>query len=114
MQPEERDVAYLWDMLSAAREVQKIAGNLTLEVFQSDIVRMRATERCLEIVGEAALRVSKTYQQSRAEIPWSDIVGQRNILAHEYGQIDYEILHKTVTDDIPRLIAAIERLLPAE
>jgi uncharacterized protein with HEPN domain len=114
MRPEERDGAFLWDMLAAAHDVQKIAGALTLEAFQSDIVRMRATERCLEIIGEAARRVSKEFQQSHADIPWSDIIGQRNILAHEYGQIDYELLYKTVVEDIPQLVSLLQGLLPSE
>jgi len=54
---------------------------------------MRATERCIEIIGEAARRVSKATQQLQSEIPWSDLIGQRNILAHEYGQIDHELLY---------------------
>jgi uncharacterized protein with HEPN domain len=73
---------------------------------------MRATERCIEIIGEAARRVSKAAQQLHVDIPWSDFIGQRNILAHEYGQIDYELLYKTATEDIPQLIAALELLLP--
>lgn len=85
MQPEERDPAYLWDMLSAASEVRQIVGEGSFEQFQSDIVAMRATERCLEIIGEAARRVSETFRQAHPEISWSEIIGQRNILAHEYG-----------------------------
>jgi len=46
------------------------------------------------------------------EIPWREIIGQRNILAHEYGQIDHELLYKTASEDIPALIGQIETLLP--
>jgi uncharacterized protein with HEPN domain len=84
MRPEERDAAYLWDMLSAAREVRTML-QVSLAQFQAALIVMRATERCIEIIGEAARRVSKTTQQLQSEIPWSDLIGQRNILAHEYG-----------------------------
>lgn len=111
---EERDAAYLWDMLSAAREVQGMLHGISLEQFESELTVMRATERCIEIIGEAARRVSKTAQLSHIDIPWSDLIGQRNILAHEYGQIDYELLFKTATEDVPQLIEILERLVPAK
>lgn len=114
MQPEERDRAHLWDMLSAAREVGEIVGEMPLEEFQSELIVMRATERCIEIIGEAARRISDRTRKAYPEIPWSDIVGQRNILAHEYGQIDYELLHKTAIEDVPQLIVILQRLLPED
>jgi uncharacterized protein with HEPN domain len=43
---------------------------------------------------------------------WHAIIGQRNIIAHEYGQIDYELLYRTVTDDIPVLIRQLEEIIP--
>jgi uncharacterized protein with HEPN domain len=112
MQPEERDAAYLWDMLGAVREVIQVTDNVTLERFESELLLLRATERCIEVIGEAARRVSKPYQQAHPEIPWADIIGQRNILAHEYGQIDYELLYRTASEDIPQLAILLERLLP--
>jgi uncharacterized protein with HEPN domain len=71
MLPEERDAAYLWDMLSAAREVRDMLQGLSLERFQTERVVMRATERCIEIIGEAARRVSSATRLSQADIPWS-------------------------------------------
>ena len=89
MQPEERDPAYLWDMLQAAREVETMLEDHDLAAFLADRILLRATERSVEIIGEAARRVSTPYMAAHPEIPWRTIIGQRNILAHEYGQIDY-------------------------
>jgi uncharacterized protein with HEPN domain len=112
MLPEERDPAYLWDMLEAAREVETMLKDHDMAAFLVDRVLLRATERCIEIIGEAARHVSTVYTADHVEIPWRNIIGQRNILAHEYGQIDHELLYKTAADDIPRLIQQIEALLP--
>ena len=112
MQPEERDYAYLWDMLEAAREVESMLDQYDLSAFLADHVMVRAIERTVEIIGESARRVSSSYQNSHPEIPWREIIGQRNLLAHEYGQIDHELLYKTAMEDIPALIAIIENLLP--
>ena len=112
MQPDDRDPAYLWDMLQAAREIDAMLKDYDLPAFLADRVMLLAIERSIEIIGEAACRVSATYQAAHPEIPWREIIGQRNILAHEYGQIDHELLYKTAKQDVPALIVQIEHLLP--
>jgi len=112
MRPEDRDPAYLWDMLEAAREIESMLGEYDLAAFLTDRVMLRAIERSVEILGEAARRISSTYRAAHPEIPWREIIGQRNILAHEYGQIDHELLYKTAKEDVPVLIIQIEQLLP--
>jgi uncharacterized protein with HEPN domain len=112
MQPEDRDPAYLWDMLQAATEIDTMLKDYDLPAFLADRVMLRAIERSVEIIGEAARHVSATYQAKHPEIPWREIIGQRNILAHEYGQIDHELLYKTAKGDVPALIVQIEHLLP--
>ena len=112
MQPEERDAAYLWDMLEAAKEVKDMTAGYSLEGFLANRILLRATERSIEIIGEAARRVSTNFTSTHTEIAWRQIIGQRNILAHEYGQIDYELLYKTVIEDIPTLIEQLKNLLP--
>jgi uncharacterized protein with HEPN domain len=112
MQHEDRDNAHLWDMLSAAREVAEILGTKSLDEFEADLMMMRAIERCIEIIGEAARRISAVTRDSQPRIPWTDIIGQRNILAREYGQIDYELLYKTAAQDVPRLVTILAELLP--
>ena len=112
MQPEERNPAYLWDMLEAAREVEAMLEHHDLAAFLADRMLLRAIERIIEIIGEAARRVSAPYQDAHPEIPWREIIGQRNILTHEYGQIDHALLYKTAVEDIPELIAKLQVLLP--
>lgn len=114
MPPEDRNLAFVWDMLQAAREVSDMNRGVSKDVFLVDTMLCRATERSLEIIGEAARRVSSEFMQAAPEIPWRRIIGQRNILAHEYGNIDYELLAETVNRDIPELIARLEALLPHE
>ncbi len=112
MQPEERDAAYLWDMLQAAKELDSMLEDHDQPAFLANRVLMRAVERSVEIIGEAARRVSPSYMAAHPEIPWRTIIGQRNILAHEYGQIDHALLYQTATEDIPALIGQIQSLLP--
>ena len=85
MKPGDRDAANLQDMLEAAREARDLVAEIRAEVFLHDRVRTRALERLLELVGEAARRITPEFQAAHPEIEWRRIIGQRNVLAHEYG-----------------------------
>ena len=112
MQPDERDAAYLWDMLQACDEVESMLENFDLAAFLQNRMLLRAIERDVELIGEAAKRLSPAFRDAHPGIPWRMIIGQRNILAHEYGRIDHELLYHTASDDIPQLATKIRALLP--
>lgn len=109
---EDRDAAYLWDMLQAAHEAVEMMEHYDLAAFLENRVMLRAAERIVEIIGESARHVSAPGKETTPDIPWRQIIGQRNILAHEYGHIDHELLYKTIVDDIPDLIRRLEKALP--
>jgi len=68
----------------------------------------------LEIIGEAARKISQETKNAHPDIPWKDITGMRNRLIHEYFRIDIEKVWDTVRNDIPVLITIIEPLVPPE
>jgi uncharacterized protein with HEPN domain len=107
-----RDPANLWDMLKAAEKVQEFLEGKTFEDFMRDDMRRAAVERNLEIIGEAARRISEGLKQEHPEIPWQQIIAHRNVLIHEYGDIDYLKIWKVVSFDLPRLIEQIRPLIP--
>jgi uncharacterized protein with HEPN domain len=88
MPPETRDAAYLWDMLDAARAIADFVATSTYQDYTQNRMLRGAVERHLEIIGEAAGHVSLEFRRAHADIPWSRIIGQRNILIHEYGEVD--------------------------
>jgi len=112
MQPETKDAAYLWDMLDAARAVQEFVTSRSFSDYVADRMLRGAVERHLEIIGEAANRVSLSFREAHAEIPWQRIVAQRNVLAHEYGEIEHALVWRVATIRIPELIQQLQRLLP--
>lgn len=118
MKPDERDAAYLWDMLKAARDARDLLKGKSRAAYLRSRVRRLALERALELVGEPASRVSERFRSAHPEIEWRGIIGQRNVLAHQYGAIDHERLYRTGTENVPRLIEALEKLfagsLPGE
>ena len=72
-----------------------------------------AVERHVEIIGEAAGKVSKPFQNAHPEIPWRRIIAQSHVLAHEYGEVKHELMWKVVAVHVPRLINALEPLVPS-
>jgi len=111
MQPEQRDAGYLWDMLDAARTVEQLSSNRDFTQYSNDRRTQLAVERSLEIIGEAASRVSTSFRNAHPEIPWRQIIGQRNVLIHEYGEIKQERIWKTVTENIPQLIELLKQFV---
>jgi uncharacterized protein with HEPN domain len=112
MQPEPKDAAYLWDMLDAARWVREFVRSRSFEGYTADRMLRGAVERHIEIIGEAANRVSRAFRAAHPEIPWERIIAQRNILAHEYGEIDDALVWRVATTRIPELISLLEHIVP--
>ncbi len=88
-----------------------IAGRQRSEL-DSDKMLLFALVRCVEIVGEAASRLSSEAQATAPEIPWAAIVGMRNRLIHAYFDVDTEIVWKTVTVELPTLAAQLRAITP--
>jgi uncharacterized protein with HEPN domain len=108
MQPDQRDAAYLWDMLDAAQTVATLISGLDFTQYSNDRRTQLAVERCLEIIGEAAARVSDLLRNAHPEIPWRQIIGQRNVLIHEYGEIKQERIWKVIRENVPQLIELLK------
>lgn len=112
MRPDERDAAYLWDMLEAAKTALDLTAGYDPEQYLRDRKLQLAIERLVEILGEAARRVSQAVREAHPEVPWRRIIGQRHVLAHEYGEIQHERMWLLITDHLPALIAALAPLVP--
>lgn len=112
MSPEERDRAYLWDMLEAARQAVDFTRGLTFDAYVADPMRRMAVERSLELLGEAARRVTAGFREGHPEIPWRDLIGLRNVLAHDYGEVKQDRLWQIATRDAATLTDQLEPLVP--
>ena len=116
MRPEERDPAYLWDMVEACRAVMEFTEDVTLEEFlaagRDGEMRRLAVEREREIHGEAARRVSDHFREEHPDVPWRELVGLRNVISHQYDKVSYAEIHRMLKEQIPNLRAKLESLLP--
>jgi uncharacterized protein with HEPN domain len=112
MHLDDKDAGYLWDMLDSARTINNFVSGVRFSQYIQNRQLQLAVERALEIIGEAARRISKVFQDAHSDIPWQNIIAQRNVLAHEYGEIKQELIWKVATVRIPELITAIKPLVP--
>jgi uncharacterized protein with HEPN domain len=99
-------------MLDYAREAVSLAQGKSRSNLDTDRVLSLALVHLVEIVGEAASRVSREVQNQYPQIPWPQVVSTRNRLIHGYDFLDLDILWQTVTEDLPELVAALEKIVP--
>lgn len=107
----QRDREYMLDILEAAKLALEYVGDKTREEFFGDLQCQDAVIRRLEIIGEAVRRISEETRASYPDLPWSDMVSMRNIMIHEYDDIDLAIVWETVNNDLTPLIDALEKIL---
>jgi uncharacterized protein with HEPN domain len=105
------DLTRLRHMLDAAAEAVSFLGDLDASDLAKNRLVCQAVVRSLEIVGEAAAQISPAYHNAHSEVAWPKIVGMRNRIVHAYFDIDYEVVEKTVKQDLPMLIKQLEKLI---
>lgn len=106
-----RDHEYLTDIFESCRLVKSYTSDITKDEFLDDVKCQDAVIRRFEIIGEAARRISDEMKTEYPEIPWFEMTGMRNIMIHEYDDVDMSIVWETVKKDIPELLTAIEKLI---
>ena len=105
------DLIRLKHMLDAAREAVGFAQGKTRQDLDSDRMLLLSVVKSIEIIGEAATKVSKECQGEFPQIPWPSIVTMRHRLIHGYFDINLDIVWNTVVEDLPPLIAELNEII---
>ena len=108
-----RAPAHLADMPGFVRELRAIASTHTQEAFDADRLLNLATEMLFINLGEAAQRLSDAERAAIGGVPWRQIIGLRNILAHGYERIDQETLYRTAATDLATVEQSLTTALAA-
>ncbi len=111
MNPRRRDYSdYLQDMLHYGNLAQDLLLGVDLDAFADNEEKTLAVVHALQIVGEAAQKLPEELTRRYPDTPWADVVGMRNFIVHGYYMVDVEIVWKTVREDLPPLMEALERI----
>jgi len=105
------DAVYLQDMLDALAQISEYATGQDHQSLSRDAMRLDAIVRRLEIVGEAARKVSEELKRQHPDVPWGEIDGMRHRIVHDYANVDTATVWDTVKADVPALQAQLRAIL---
>ncbi|MBI3813866.1 MAG: DUF86 domain-containing protein [Nitrospinae bacterium] len=108
------DIIRLQHMFDAAKEAMSFVANRSRSDLDNNRMLVLSLLKDIEIIGEAANKVSTEVRDKYINVPWLDIIGMRNHLIHGYFDIDLDIVWDTVTKDLPPLIVELEKILSLE
>jgi uncharacterized protein with HEPN domain len=109
-----RDDTYLLDILESAKIALDYIFDKTWDQFYTDIQCQDAMVRRIEIIGEAARRVSDETRAKYPEIEWREMTGMRNLVIHEYDVVDIKQVWDTAQNKLPRLIEKLTQIVPPQ
>ena len=107
-----RDLVYVGHMLDMPRKAVSKTQGLSREAYDADENLRLALVHLIQVIGEAARQTSREFSDAHPEIPWADIVGMRHKVVHDYMGVDEDIVWQVVTEDLPRLVAVLEPIVP--
>lgn len=98
-------------ILDAINKIEDVVDGIRVDDLRDNWQKRLLVERLLEIIGEAANRISFECQEQFSQVQWAQMRDMRNFISHEYFRIDIGILWDTATEDIPALRPEIEGIL---
>ncbi len=109
-----KDASFLLDMLLSARDARAFVAGMDEPTFRASRLHQNAVIRSLEVIGEAAGKVSPAIQAAHPGIPWRAMTGMRHRLIHGYADVDLDLVWSVVSEKLDPLIAALAPLIPPE
>ena len=111
MKEEKRDVGlYLDDISESIKQIQEYTDSVEEDDFYTNQLIQDGVLRRFAIIGEAVKNIPQLYKDQHSEIEWKEIAGMRDILVHEYFQVNLKRVWKTIQEDIPRFKEQIKNL----
>ncbi|MDX1993754.1 MAG: HepT-like ribonuclease domain-containing protein [bacterium] len=110
----EKDEVRLRDMLDAAHDAQSFLIGRDRQTLDEEKIFAFALVRAIELIGEAASRVTEETRSAHPQVPWKSIINMRHRMIHNYRDVDLDIVWETATVYLPTLIVQLKAILPAD
>jgi uncharacterized protein with HEPN domain len=104
------DKIYIDHILQSIDRIEDYLSGKDHQTFSNDFMTQDAIVRQLEIIGEATKRISKELRNTNPQVPWPDMAGMRDILIHDYIDVDIDIVWKTASESIVKLKFLLQNL----
>ncbi len=101
---------FVQDIVDAIKSINSFIADMSFEDFSKDDKTISAVTRKFEIIGEAANRIPKEFQQKYNKIPWSHMIGMRNKITHDYDGINLMIIFDSAKEDLTELLLLLEEV----
>ena len=107
--PDNTDTDKIFHIIESAREAIGYVQSKQRNDLDNDKMLVHSLVRCLEIIGEAAARLSDECRADIPQVPWNNIIGMRNRLIHAYFDVNLDIVWQTVKEELPELLKILEQ-----
>jgi uncharacterized protein with HEPN domain len=111
---EKNYVLYIEDIIDSIDIIENNIKNIDFDTFLSDITTQDATLRRLEIIGEAATKIPKDVKERYDNVPWKKIIATRNIIIHQYSDVDVNLIWEIIHKNLPETKEDLEYMLGKE
>jgi uncharacterized protein with HEPN domain len=101
-------------MLDMCQQALEISANKNKVDYDNDITLRLALTHAVQVIGEAAQRVSKPFRDAHPEVPWREIIGMRHRIVHDYLNVDEDVVWQVIQDDLPPLNKTLKKIIPPE
>ena len=108
------DWVYVGHMLDISRKAIEAVSGKSREAYDRDEIFRMALTHFIQVIGEAARKVSPEFQESHPQIPWHQIIGMRHRIIHGYMNVDEDVVWEVITKDLPLLFTELENISPPE
>jgi uncharacterized protein with HEPN domain len=106
-----RDPESLIDIVTAIQRILRYTDDVSRADLEANDEKLSAILYQISIIGEATKRLSPTFRDAHPEIPWREIAGMRNVIVHEYDQLDLDVIWDVVQNKLPELLSLVNPLI---
>lgn len=106
------DASYIIDIVHYAEMARRFVGDMSRKDFEQDELVRLATQKALEVIGEASNKLTPSFRRQHADLEWTKMIAMRNLLIHNYGDVDAAIVWDVVKNKLPDLLERLTPLVP--